>query len=456
MSEHYHFIGIGGIGMSGLARILLERGMSVSGSDIAMSYTVEGLMKMGAKIYKGHSADIIAPHMKVVYSSDISPSNPEYQEAIKLGCSLWHRSDLLAHLIEGSQSFAVAGTHGKTTTTALLAAVFMEAGLDPSFAVGGMLPQFQSNARSGKGRVFILEADESDRTFLKYFPTGAIVTNIDGDHLNAYEGSQSKLIHAFEQFMSQVSSSEHLFWCGDDPLLTQFSHAGYSYGFSSHCHWRIESFRQEGFRIWIDIKGGGQTYSEVEVVLTGRHNALNALAVFGLARTIGIPESMIRQALRSFKGVMRRCEKKGEVQGVLFLDDYAHHPTEIEVTLTAIRQAIGSRRLIAVFQPHRYSRTKDCLGLYGPIFDQADHVILTDIFAAGETPIPGLSHENILDELKQKSHSSIRYVPRKEISHYLAQMIQPQDVVVTLGAGDITKLGPEVIEILAAVDAKKP
>jgi UDP-N-acetylmuramate--alanine ligase len=448
MSDHYHLIGIGGIGMSGLARILLGRKASVSGSDIAMGYTIEGLMQMGATIFKGHSETNVAPHMTVIYSSDIKLDNPEYQAAQKMQCALLHRSDLLAHLLEGYKGLAVAGTHGKTTTSALLASVLVEANFDPSFAVGGMLAQWHSNARFGEGEWFVFEADESDRTFLRYSPFGAIVTNIDNDHLIAYEGSEKVLIQAFKQFISQVSSPEHLFWCGDDAHLYALQPPGQSYGFEKHCHWKITRFQQRGFNISFDLETKEGIYKDIEVALTGRHNALNAAAVFALALSLGIAESSIRQTFRSFKGVMRRCEKKGEAESVLFLDDYAHHPTEIQATLKAIRQAVAPRRLLAVFQPHRYSRTQDCLGQYGSIFDEADELVITDIFGAGETPIPGLSHQQISNEISQCSTIPFQYTQRHQLAQAVSQLVRPHDVVVTLGAGDITKLAGEIMPIL--------
>ncbi|MBA3722747.1 MAG: UDP-N-acetylmuramate--L-alanine ligase [Parachlamydiaceae bacterium] len=453
--KHYHFIGIGGIGMSGLARILLSKNVPVSGSDIAINYTIEGLAKAGATIHKGQSADVINPNMTVIYSSDIKADNPEYATALKLNCNMLHRSDLLAELVQGYQSFAVAGTHGKTTTSALLSTVLFEAGVDPSFAVGGMLPQFGSNARHGEGQYFAFEADESDRTFLKYHPYGAIVTNIDNDHLNNYEGSEVLLIEAFKKFMSQVTSPAHLFWCGDDSYLKKLNQPGVTYGFSDGCDWKATNYRQKGFSVLFDIDGGGRKYKDVELTAIGRYNALNALAVFGLARTLGIDEESIRRGFKVFQGVMRRCEKKGGINGVEFLDDYAHHPTEITVTLQAIRQAVGEKRLIALFQPHRYSRTNDCLGMYGSIFDAADELIITDIFASGETPIANLTHEIIMEEIRSVSSVAMRYVPRSALSHMLAQFVQPHDVVVTLGAGDVTKVAPETLNFLEKQEPRK-
>lgn len=446
--EHYHFIGIGGIGMSGLARLLLNQNVSVTGSDVAFSPVVENLIQAGAVVYRGQSAENISADAKIVYSSDIKEDNPEYQAALRLQCTMLHRADLLAELIQDKQALAVAGTHGKTTTSALLATVLVDAGLDPSFAIGGMLPAFQSNARFGQGALFALEADESDRTFLKYHPFGAIVTNIDNDHLNNYEGSETLLIEAFRVFMTQVQSAQHLFWCGDDVHLTSLNKPGQRYGFGATCEWKVTAMQQSEFRMFFDLTHQEQTYRQIELALVGRHNVLNAAAVFGLALTLGVPEASIRHTFQTFKGVLRRCERKGEFNGILFLDDYAHHPTEIQTTLQGIRQAIGTRRLIAVFQPHRYSRTKDCLGLYGPIFQDADELLLTDIYAAGEVPIPHLSHEFIQQEIQEASTVSCRYVPRSALSHYLSEVVQPSDVVVTLGAGDVTKVALETLTLL--------
>ncbi len=448
MEDIYHFIGIGGIGMSGLARILLKRNKHVTGSDIVTNQVIEGLIKEGATIHQGQAKEHVPKGAKVVYSSDINKENPEFQAALQLNCPLLHRSDLLAELLEGKKSLAVAGTHGKTTTSALLATVLVEAGLDPTFAVGGVLPAFKSNAIFGNGECFAFEADESDRSFLKYFPFGAIITNINKDHLNNYDNNFQLLIESFRSFMLQVESPSHLFWCKDDPFLSNINLLGQTYGFHPESHWKITEARQVGFNMIFNIKHQKDVYTDIETSLTGQHNILNATAVFGLAKTLGVPETSIRKSLKNFKGVLRRCEKKGESKGVKFIDDYAHHPTEIKTTLQGIRTAIGANRLIAVFQPHRYTRTKDCLGLYGDIFDSVDQLIITDIYAAGETPIPHISHQQILEEVKNQSSLSASYVPRNALSRFLSENVIPLDVVVTLGAGDITKLSSETISLL--------
>lgn len=448
MSYDYHFIGIGGIGMSGLAHLLLSQKFTVSGSDVIFNAVTEKLVKEGAVIYKGHAAENIPSQAKVIYTSDIKIDNPEYQAAIKMQRPLLHRADLLAEILNGYKALAVAGTHGKTTTSSLLATVLIEAGLDPSFAIGGILSAFQSNACFGKGEYFAFEADESDRSFLKYHPFGAVVTNINNDHLNNYDRNFDLLIESFKLFISQVQSPSHLFWCRDDPYLSKLSLSGQSYGFHSHSDWKVVSMRQDGFKIYFDLEQGQKFYPQIELALIGRHNVLNAAAIFGLAWTLGIPEINIRQSFKNFKGVLRRCEKKGSCHDIHFFDDYAHHPTEIETTLQAIRQAIGSRRLIAVFQPHRYSRTQDCLGLYGKIFNEVDQLIITDIYGAGETPLPFLSPFLIQQEIEQYAAVPCQYVPRSALSIFLSQFVCPLDVVVTLGAGDINKLSNETLVLL--------
>lgn len=430
--------------MSGLARILIGKQKGVSGSDLTSNYVTEGLAYAGATVHIGHSANHISPQMTVVYSTDVKVNNPEYQAAKNLGCHMLHRSDLLSRLMDSLKTLAVTGTHGKTTTSSLLAWTLIHAGVDPSFAVGGILPQLQTNGGYGKGEYFVAEADESDGTFLKYHPFGAIVTNIDFDHMDHF-GTEEGLIQAFRVFMSQVSSEEHLFWCGDDSYLASLNMPGSSYGFGNQCTLQCSHFTQEGWRIRFDVTFKGRTYQGIELPLIGKHNALNAAAVFGLAITLGIRESDIRSAFDTFQGVARRCEKKGDVQGILFLDDYAHHPTEIETTLHGIRQAIGNRRLVAIFQPHRYSRTKLCLGSYGGIFDCADELLITDIYAAREQPIPGVTYKNVLDEIRGAGFEASFYVPRQDLAEVLTKDLRPNDVVVTLGAGDITSLASEAL-----------
>lgn len=438
-----HFIGIGGIGMSGLAKLLINQNVQVSGSDIANSANTLALTQAGAKIFIGHSSNNIQPGVPVVYSSDISESNPELETAKKLQCPLWHRSDLLNEIMQTYKPLVIAGTHGKTTTTSLLTAVLLEADFEPAYAVGGIVNQLGSNAGEGKGDYFVAEGDESDGTFLKYSPYGAIVTNIDLDHMNYYK-TEKALLETFDKFIKKINSPSHLFWCGDDTRLRQLNPPGVSYGFQPHNHLRIDNFKQSGWNQSYDIHYEGKTYLDVKVNLTGRHNALNSAAVFGLAIKLGADENSIRTALRQFGGVKRRCEKKGDVHGIEIYDDYAHHPTEIETTLKAIRDAVKERRLIAIFQPHRYSRMQHCIGTFNTCLQDADEIIVTDLYTAGENPIPGVTTEKIVEEIQTNHRSKVTYIPRDQILSYLLKHCVPHDVIVTLGAGDITKLGNEI------------
>lgn len=446
MNQGYHFIGIGGIGMSGLARILTDLKMSVTGSDLTASYVTESLEKLGISVFIGHQETNVPPQATVVYSSDIKQGNPELAIARQRGQPVLHRSDLLVQLMERQEVLAVAGTHGKTTTSALLTTVLFEAGMEPSFAVGGMVFPHYGNGAWGGGRFFVAEADESDGTFLKYHPFGAILTNIDRDHLNHF-GSEEAIVAAFDTFAKHVQCSQHLFWCGDDHHLRKIMQQGVSYGLGPSCTLRAENRKQIGWRQTFDIVYQGQRFSDVEIALAGVHNVCNALAVFGLAHSLGIHEQVIRRAFATFGGVKRRCQKIAEEEGLLILDDYAHHPTEIKTTLNGIRQAIGNRRLLVIFQSHRYTRTSDCLGQFGTVFESADEVILTEIYAAGEAPIEGVTHDRLLSELQQDEVSAC-YLPRKKVAEIVLELLQDGDVVVTMGAGDITKVGPQLAALV--------
>ncbi|MBS4168510.1 UDP-N-acetylmuramate--L-alanine ligase [Parachlamydia sp. AcF125] len=443
--KSYHFIGIGGIGMSGLARILMSQNIPVSGSDLAENATTRALKEAGATLFIGHSATYIQPHMHIVYTSDIKESNPEFMAAKQLQCPLLHRSELLALLMQNQKTLAVTGTHGKTTTSSLLAWVLQAMGQDPSFAVGGIIAQLNTNARHGKGEYFVAEADESDGSFLRYSPYGGIITNIDLDHMNYYQ-TEEALEQAFLTFAKKVKSSDHLFWCGDDSRLQKLSLKGISYGFNPDCQLRILRFTQKGWKAFFDMEYQGECYHDIEIAQIGSYNVLNSAAVFGLALSLGLDEQEIRKALAIFPGVGRRCTKRGQKQKILFIDDYAHHPREIEVTLRAIREAIGEKRLIVLFQPHRYSRTKDCLGTYQTIFNSVDIVYVTDIYAAGEQEIPGISAQKILEEICQNKNLECCYAPRTEIGKKVYPRLFPHDVVVTLGAGDIHAVIPELLQ----------
>ncbi|HEY2810314.1 MAG TPA: UDP-N-acetylmuramate--L-alanine ligase [Rhabdochlamydiaceae bacterium] len=440
----YHFIGIGGIGMSALARILLQKGCRVSGSDVASSYVTEGLKQLGATIYQGHAEQNIVPSAAIVYSSDIPEDNVEMRAGKKLGCLFLHRSDLLCDLMRGDAALLVTGTHGKTTTSALLAHVLIEANLHPSFAVGGIIKGIESNGGYGRGSYFVAEGDESDGSFLKYHPFGAILTNIDDDHLN-YWKTKDALIEGFKRFAQRVSSPEHFFWCGDDDELRALGTQGINYGFGEGNAMRILNFRQNGWKTLFELAFDGKKYADVEIPLVGGHNVLNATAVWGMSLRINIPEEKIRSAFASFKGISRRADFKGECKSISAYDDYAHHPTEIFATLRAIKHAIPHRRLIVAFQPHRFTRTRDCFTEFGAAFASADLLILTDIFSAGEKPIEGVTTHGLLQKIQQNCKTEVRYSPRANLPLFLLSILQKNDVLVTMGAGDITKVGPEVL-----------
>lgn len=442
----YHFIGIGGIGMSALAHILLQKGVKVSGSDVAPSAMTDQLQKKGAEIFIGHSSRHIKPSTIVICSSDIKEDNPEFKQAKEDGLPLWHRSQLLSRLMNGYSPLLVTGTHGKTTTSSLLAHLLVCSGLDPAFAVGGVVRSLNANGGSGSGPYFVAEGDESDGSFLNYLPFGAIITNVDNDHL-AYWNSIDRLIEGFHQFAEKVQSSGHLIWCGDDDILRSLKLKGFSYGFEDANDLRIDNYWQGGWKNTFDISFEGNSYSEIELPLIGAHNVLNAAAVFGLGLKINIPEEKIREAFASFKGVNRRAEFKGEYRQIAIFDDYAHHPTEIFATLRAIKHAIGHRRLVAAFQPHRYTRTFDCLNEFGSAFEHADALIMTDIYAAREAPIEGVTNEALLTKIREKFPDA-RYIGRPALAQFLAHFLQSDDVLITMGAGDITAVGPEVLKLL--------
>lgn len=450
----YHFIGIGGIGMSGLARILLRRGAKVTGSDISTNYVTESLLKQGAQIHLGHSEKNIQHTATVVVSTDIPANNPELVAAYQMKCPVLHRSDLLLALTQGKKILAVAGTHGKTTTTSLLIHVLTACGLDPAFAVGGVMHGLQSNASDGKGEYFVLEADESDGTFLKYPYAFAIVTNIDTDHL-AHFKTMEHLKDAFQTFLKKSPNSKQLIYCIDDPILASMNVEGISYGFSEHADFRIQHFRQEGFQIVFDIHADGKTFKDITIPLTGKHNALNATAVFAKCYQLGVSVDSIKKALQTFSGVKRRMDKKADLNTVQIFDDYAHHPTEIDVTLKAIKTASYEKRVIAVFQPHRYSRMKYCMDTIGSAFSSADEIIVTDLYTANEEAVDRVSTETILANIVQGSSVPVHYFPRKNLAASLHTFLRPHDVMITLGAGDITKVGDELRDLLQKTPPKK-
>ena len=433
----YHFIGMGGIGMSALARILLQQGQKVQGSDVKKSALLDQLQNEGARVQIGHDKEALREGDTVVYSTDIHPDNIELKKAQELKLTILHRSDLLDRLMQDQKPILVSGTHGKTTTTALLAATLVEANLDPTFVIGGILRSSNTNGHAGKGLYFVAEADESDGSFLKTCAFGAIVTNLEKEHLS-YWKNEENLKDGFRQFFHQVKNPAHLFWCADDQGLKALHPPGISYGFSEDADCRLSNFVQTQHGVRFDLTIGHQHYRAIELALYGRHNALNGAAVFGLALSLKLGEEAIRRAFTAFGGTARRLEFIGSAQRIEFYDDYGHHPTEIAVTIRALRDRVRERRLIVLFQPHRYTRVRDLFDEFLSSFYEADELIMTDIYPAGEPPIEGITSAVLYTKLREKLGPRVRFFPRQHLESGVAALLRPGDVVLTIGAGDIT------------------
>ncbi len=451
MTEAYHFIGIGGIGMSGIARILIEQGKNITGSDCSCSRITQELTSLGARIYLGHNPSYVPSNATVIYSSDIKKDNPEYMFALEAGLNLMHRSDLLANLMKQSYTILVAGTHGKTTTSALLAHVFAQLNWSPTFAVGGICKNFETNAGTSTGKYFIAEADESDGSFLKYSSHAAIITNIDLDHLNHWK-TETQLIEGFKNFASKVIDQDLLVWCYDDIRLSQLNLPGISYGFNQHATLVIKDFKQtetySSFHLF--EKEGKIEY--ITSPLMGKHNALNVAAVIALARALGAEWKDLKNAFMSFKGVGRRADWIGCSKQIDVFDDYGHHPTEIKATLEAFKEKFPSRRLVCIFQPHRFSRTKDCLEEFIDCFTDADVVVLTEIYPAGESPMDGIDGFSVYKKVQTHKKEEVYFFEKKSLIEFISNFAKPGDVVLTLGAGDITKYGSLLLQKLDAIE----
>lgn len=437
---HYHFIGIGGIGMSALAHILLDRGYSVSGSDLTNGSMVQSLIKKNAHCTLGHHSSHVPKNSIVVYSSGISQDNPEVQEALRLQLPLMHRAELLAALMMDHEKIMVTGSHGKTTVTSLIQAIFREAGKDVSYAIGG-LNSDGLNGYFGNSKYFIAEADESDGSLCYYSPSAVVITNLDDEHLVNFDGNKQDLIRSILTFASKVESS-HCWYFGDSIDLQGIS--GYSFGFSSSCDLYIFSYMQKGWTSSFSISFQGKFYHDIELNLIGKYNIANAAAAMGLALSYGIEERHIRAAFSQFLGVRRRMEKKNDSDQFLFLEDYAHHPTEIANALAALREVIGLRRLIAVCQPHRFSRLQSCYSSFLSAFQSADLVVFTDVYGAGEQ-CDSLDYEAFIRNVEQVSHVQSVYVPYDELVSYLQKTIRVHDVCILLGAGSIGKISSHFV-----------
>ena len=446
-----HFVGIGGAGMSALAKILVEKGYNVSGSDVKESVMTGILRDLGAKVFIGQRAENVQDTEAIVVSSAIRENNPEVVEAKRLGLKRLHRSDVNAFLINNSKGIAVAGAHGKTTTTSMLGVSLDYEGVSPSIIIGGEVDYLGSNAKLGKSDYLVSEADESDGTFLKYYPYIGIVTNVENDHMDHY-GTMENIIKAFTQFLNQIREDGWGVVCFDNEnirnIVKNVNRKIVSYAIDHEADYVAANIKADASGTSFDVIHKGENLGTVKLNVPGRHNVLNAMACVVTGITLGQSVAQMAEGLTMFNGAKRRFQTKGKAHGVWVVDDYAHHPTEIATTLKAARQT-QPKRLVCAFQPHRYSRTQLLQKEYGSCFEGADLLVLTDVYSAGEDPIPGVDGELLVKEVAEQTGQKTVYIKdKKEIAAYLKSIAQEGDLIMTMGAGDIVKCGEELVELL--------
>ncbi len=456
-TRRIHFVGIGGSGMSGIAELLANLGYEVSGSDAKRTDVTERLEHLGVRVAAGHNARNVGAVDVVVISSAIRSDNPELVEARTRSIPVIPRAEMLAELMRLRYGIAIAGAHGKTTTTSMIALVLDRAGLDPTAVIGGRLSAFGSNARLGRGDYMVAEADESDRSFLKLSPSIAVITNIDHEHMESY-GTWDNLQQAFADFANKVPFYGAVIACVDDPpvreLVSRLARRVISYGLEDAEvigeDMRLEAFGSTCAVVHRTKNGRRDTLGKLRLHVPGRHNVLNALATVAVGLEVGVPFSKMASALGEFRGAERRFQTRGEVNGVLVVDDYGHHPTEIAAVLAAAKAGID-RRIVAVFQPHRYSRTQQLLSEFGPAFRGADAIVLTDIYAAGEAPIEGVTIEALADAVRSSVSAPVQLVKAiDDVPAAVAGLSRPGDLVLTLGAGSIGAVGDRILAALRA------
>jgi UDP-N-acetylmuramate--alanine ligase len=455
-----HFVGIGGVGMAGIAEVLLSLGYRVQGSDLKRSAATARLEALGARVRQGHSAVNIDDADVVVVSSAVAEDNPEVAAAQRLRIPVVRRAQMLAELMRFRYGIAVAGTHGKTTTTSLVASVLAEGGLDPTFVIGGRLASADANARLGEGKYLVAEADESDASFLHLQPMIAVVTNIDADHLDGYDGDMDRLRGAFLDFLHNLPFYGLAVLCSDDDdtraLIPEVGRRVVSYGFGERADMRAFDVERRGLRSRFKVEqAGGGDVLDFELNLPGDHNVLNALAAIVVAEELEVDPEAVRRALATFSGIDRRLQVLGTVTtdagSVTFVDDYGHHPTEIAATLAAARSAWPDRRLVVVFQPHRYTRTHALLDDFAQVLSSADALLLTNVYAAGEAPIVGADSKSLARAVRARGTVEPILVDElDEVPAVLANVLEADDVVLTLGAGSIGALAPTLPGALAA------
>jgi UDP-N-acetylmuramate--alanine ligase len=452
--QHIHFIGIGGIGMSGIAEVLANLGFRVSGSDLKKSEVTAHLEELGVKVYEGHAAENVGDAHVVVRSTAVREDNPEIIEARKQSIPLIPRAEMLAELMRMKpHTVAVAGSHGKTTTTSMVATVLGIAGQDPTFVVGGIVRTYRANARLGKSDLMVVEADESDRSFLMLTPTIAVVTNIDREHMDYYH-DMDDVRKCFADFVNKVPFYGAAVLCLDDPhvqaVIPKVERRRVTYGLSAQADVSAHEITYDqsfgsSFTVWrgIDVLG------PVTLRVPGKHNVYNSLAAIAVGLELEVPFAKIAEALGEFSGAERRFQFKGDEAGITVVDDYGHHPTEIKATLSAARIGAPNRRIVALFQPHRYSRTNDLMDEFASAFNNADVLLVTDIYAASETPIEGVDAEVLTRRIKSYGHKSAEYIGALENgAPVLRDTVREGDLVITLGAGSVTRVGDQLLTLL--------
>jgi UDP-N-acetylmuramate--alanine ligase len=457
--KRIHFIGIGGIGMSGIAEVLCNLGFEVSGSDAKRSKNTDRLETLfNVRIAEGHAAENVGDAQVVVYSSAVKVDNPEVMAAKERGIPVIPRAEMLAELMTlKPYAVAVSGTHGKTSTTSMIATILGHAGFDPTTVVGGVVDTLGSNAKLGGSDWFVTEADESDRSFLMLYPTIAVVTNIDKEHMESYKGMDD-VVQCFTDFVNKVPFYGAAVICLDDPnvqlIIPKIKRRRVTYGLTSQADVSAQDIRfNESFGSKFVVSKGNEVLGEISLPVPGKHNVYNALGATAVALELEIPFESIAAAFATFRNANRRFQFKGEAGGIMVVDDYGHHPTEIVATLSAAKNS-GSRRTVVVFQPHRFSRTQELMDDFVVAFNNADVLFITDIYAASEQPIEGVTAEVLTENLKRFGHKNVSYIGSLETAaEKISNVLAPGDLVITLGAGSITKLSDELVTILANAQA---
>jgi UDP-N-acetylmuramate--alanine ligase len=456
--EKIHFVGIGGIGMSGIAEVLLNLGYKVSGSDVRHSDITERLAKLGGEIHIGHARENIVDVDVVVTSTAVKEDNPEVMEARSLMIPVIPRAEMLAELMRMKYGIAIAGTHGKTTTTSMVATILSHAGIDPTIVIGGKLNTLGTNAKLGQGKFLVAEADESDGSFLKLSPTIAVVTNIDADHLDFYSGIE-EIKDIFVDFINKVPFFGLAVLCLDDrnvaEIIPRVKKRFVTYGLSSQADIRATHIRLAGNSTSFRAHYKGYRLGDISFSMPGAHNVLNALACIAVSMELDVPFDKIREGFAQFGGVGRRFQIKGEVGDIMVVDDYGHHPAEIRATLAAAKRGWPERRLVVAFQPHRYTRTKELFEEFVTAFYDADVLVITDIYPASEAPIEGVTSQVLAEAVRRHGQKDVTYVAdRQEIPLHLKGMVKSGDIVLTLGAGNIWQIGELFLDILKTGDEK--